>query len=209
MTSDVSTGRPGARYRGAVVPYITAWSEERALPVRIIERPLLGIGYTDESFVDRDEHGVLWRRVLSRPGAGRPLFGEIHTPRQRRAMQRLLCQVCSGPADQNEAGTLWLLKDHRGDWPGWPNGMGVTEPPVCLPCARTAINLCPSLRRGHVALRVAHHPIAGVQGLRYQVRLQRLQLAESDLVPLEDPAIRWTQAVHLIREITGCVFVDL
>lgn len=209
MTSEVSEGRPGAFYRGAVVPYITAWSEEHDLPARIIERPWRGIGYADESFVDRDERGVLWRRVASRPGVGRPVFGEIHTPRQRRAMRKLLCQVCSGPADRSDAGTLWLLKDHRDDWPGWPNGMGVTEPAVCLPCARAAVRLCPALRRGHVVLRVARHPIAGVVGLRFQVGLQRLHVAGSDLIPFDDPAIRWTQAAHLARELTGCAFVDL
>ncbi len=34
--------------------------------------------------------------------------------------ERLLCKVCAGPTDQAADGTLWLLKDHSDDWPGWP-----------------------------------------------------------------------------------------
>jgi hypothetical protein len=150
-----------ARYRSAVVPYITAWSGEDGPSPTVLAQPLTGIGYLDETPADRDHHGVLWRRVPSKLGDGRPKFGEIHTARQQHAMRNLLCQVCAGPADQTENGTLWLLKDHRRDWAGWPVGMGVTEPPVCLPCAHLSRRSCPALRKGHVALRVSDCPIAG------------------------------------------------
>jgi hypothetical protein len=211
---DLAESRPGATYRGGVVPYITAWSSED-LPTRaqVIARPLTGIGYLDETSEDRDEHGILWRRVQSSPGVGRPEFGNIHTARQRRAMHHLLCQICGGPADQAAEGTLWLLKDHRGDWPDWPHGMGVTEPPICLPCAQAASNTCPALRReGHVALRVTGCPISGITGALYQPgAVYPTAKITGHLVmrAFEDPAVRWIQAVHLVREITACTFVDL
>lgn len=208
----MTLSRPGERYRGAVVPYITAWSTEPASEPMVIARPVSGIGYLDEVLADRDHLGVLWRRVRSNPGQGRPEFGDIHTPRQRQAMRDLLCQVCAGPADQNADGTLWLLKDHRHDWPGWPNGMGVTEPPICLPCAHLSRHTCPALRTGHVAVRVAHCPVAGVSGTSYEPGLlypTATIVGRNITVPLDDPAIRWTCAVHLIREITGCTIIDL
>jgi hypothetical protein len=211
---DVTEPRPGATYRGGVVPYITSWtSEHPAARSKVIVRPLTGIGYLDETPDDRDEHGILWRRTPSAPGTGRPEFGNIHTSRQRRAMRHLLCQVCGGQADQNADGTLWLLKDHRGDWPGWPHGMGVTEPPICLPCARAASNTCPALRReGHVALRVTGCPVSGISGALYEpgaVYPTATITGRMVMVAFEDPTVRWVQAVHLVREITRCTIVEL
>src|SRR5262249_21344267 len=138
--------------------------------------------------------------------------GDIHTPRQRHAMRRLLCQVCAGRADQTEDGPLWLLKDHRTDWQGWPNAMAVTEPPVCLPCARLSRHVCPALRKGHVAVRATHCPVAGVSGTLYrpgQVYPTATSTRKKIVAPFDDPAIRWICAVHLVREITGCTIVDL
>lgn len=204
--------RPGALYRGAAVPYITGWSSEEVAQPRVVQRLLAGIGYLNEQPEDRDERGILWRRAPSRPGRGRPMFGDIHTGRQRQAMSELLCQVCAGPSDQTEAGTLWLLKDHRGDWPGWPNGMGVTEPPICLPCAQLSRQVCPALRKGNVALRAAHCPVSGVVGELYKPGALYPTVTSTGrkiLLTFEDPVIQWTCAVHLVREITGCTFVDL
>jgi hypothetical protein len=201
------------KYRGMVVPYITAWSSERGIPSMVITRPWSSIGYLDETAEDRDERGVLWRRVRSNPGLGRPRFGDIHTPRQRHAMRHLLCQVCAGPADRTEAGVLWLLKDHRGDWPGWPNGMGVSEPPVCLSCAQLARDSCPALRRtGHVAIRVARCPVDGVYGVLYRpgrVYPTTISTGQQIVIPFDDPAVRWVLAVNLVRELTGCTIIDL
>lgn len=146
------------------VPYITAWSEEQTPPAVLIELPGTGIAYPDETLADRDRNGVLWYRMPFRPGQGRPEFGKVHPLRQRQTMQRLLCQVCAGPANATKDGVLWLLKDHQADWPSWPNGMGVTEPPICLPCAQTSIRLCPALRKGAAVVRASSFTIAGVHG---------------------------------------------
>jgi hypothetical protein len=173
------------------------------MPGTVIVQPS-GIGYADETSVDRDEHGVLWRRVGSCPGRGRPQFGKVHPLRQRRAMRRLLCGVCGGPADRTELGVLWLIRDYTDDWPGWPEGMAATEPPVCLPCAKIAVRACPALRSGHIAVRVAGSTVAGVYGIRYQAG----HGGEDAIVTFDDPAIRWTRAAQLVRELRGCTVVS-
>jgi hypothetical protein len=195
--------------RGAVVPYIAAWSGEEALPTRIVGDGLNGVRFADETLIDRDEHDVLWTRIPSRPGEGRPLYGQVHALRQRRAMRRLLCQVCAKPGDRNEQGVLWLLPDHRGDWPGWPENMANSYPPVCLPCARLSIGACPMLRRGHVAVRTQRAPLSGVFGVRYLPARLAPVPAEGVVVGYDDPAIRWICAAQQIRSLQGCTIVTL
>ena len=207
MTSDLldspheaTTGRP------VVAPYVTAWSEEKDPPYVVVERPGGGgIAYLDETFTDRDRNGVLWFRTPFRPGQGRPEFGRVHPLRQRRTMLRLLCQVCAGPADRTDDGVLWLLQDNRDDWPSWPHGMGVTEPPICLPCVRTSVRMCPALRRGAAAVRARSFPVAGVHGTLY--RGTRPVAVGAASVPLDDPTIRWVRAVSLIRELSDCTIL--
>ena len=82
------------------------------LSVRIMEHAWGGIAFADETAADRDSDGILWTRITSQPGCGRPQFAVIHSLRQRRAMRRLLCQVCGQPADRNPEGVLWLLPDY-------------------------------------------------------------------------------------------------
>jgi hypothetical protein len=148
-----------------VAPYITAWSAEQNSPATLVERADGGgIAYKDETLADRDRHGVLWYRTPFHLGQGRPVFGKVHPVRQRRTMQRLLCQVCAGPANCTEDGALWLLKDHREDWPSWPDGMGVTEPPVCVSCVGLSLRLCPALRKGAAVVRAGSFVVAGVHG---------------------------------------------
>lgn len=190
-------------------PYIASWSEESLSSGAVIERPGRGIGYADETVHDRDRHGVLWLRASSRPGRSEPLFATVHPLRQRRTMRRLLCNVCARPADRTTEGVLWLLKDHRTDWTGWPEHMGVTEPPVCLACARRSVRLCPALRReGAVAIRVRHAPISGVRGTLFRagdgppVAMGGMTLAYGD------PRLRWLRADKLVRELTDCTIVE-
>ena len=191
-----------------LVPYITSWSAEKSLPAKVIE--LRGrIGYADEAFGERDEHGVLWSRVPLLPGQGRPLFGKIHALRQRRAMRKLLCQVCAGPADESELGTLWLVPDFREDWPGWPEHMACTEPPVCLACARVSVRVCPALRKGYVAIRVGRSAVSGIYGARYRPGIPYPTPTEDRIVSYADPDVRWTRAGQLVRELLDCTIVNL
>lgn len=192
-------------------PYITSWSGEIDLPAQVIElRGRTSIGYADETVIDRDSRGALWLRAPSQPGHGQPQFARVHPLRQRRAMQRLLCNVCAGPADHTDDGTLWLVRDYRDDWPGWPERMGVTEPPVCAPCVRVAVRLCPALRKGAAAIRARHAPVAGVSGMRYRSGDGLVPVAIGEkTVAYEDPCIRWIQASKLVRELRGCTIVPL
>lgn len=191
-----------------VVPYITAWSVEAKERACVVERAA-GIAYSDEGLHDRDSHGTLWRRVPSRQGQGKPVFGKVHPLRQRRVMRRLLCQVCAGPADRNEQGVLWLLGDDRDDWPGWPESMAATHPPVCLPCARASVRLCPYLRRKMVAVRVRSPEVGGVYGLVYQRGWPFPRAVEEAVVPYDDPMARWVVAGQLVMGLHDCTFVDL
>lgn len=90
------------------MPYIVEWSGEQLLPSRAVQRGRWGIGFADETLTDRDRDGVLWTRMSSRPGQGRPHYARLHPLRQRRAMRRLLCQVCGELAEYTEQGHLWL-----------------------------------------------------------------------------------------------------
>jgi hypothetical protein len=208
-TAGAATWRLPATGRGAVVPYIAAWSGEEQLSTQIVGRGLSGIGFADETVADRDERDVLWTRIPSQPGEGRPLYGKVHSLRQRRAMRRLFCQICAQPADRNEQGVLWLLLDHREDWPGWPEEMANSYPPVCLPCARLSIRTCPMLRRGYVAVRTRRAPLSGVCGVRYLPTRPFPVPVDGAVVGYNDPAIRWTCAAQQIRSLRGCTIVTL
>lgn len=177
------------------------------MPTKVITVPGMGIAYADETITDRDRNGVLWCRVGISPGHGRPDFGRVHPQRQRRTMLRLLCQVCGGPADQTEQGVLWLIRDFRDDWPGWPNKMGVTEPPICLPCVRTSLDRCPALHKGAVTIRARRYPVAAARGALHAG--PELTYAESATVALDDPKIRWLRAISLVRELNDCTIVSL
>jgi hypothetical protein len=206
MSGLVSLPSAGRRGPQVVAPYITAWSAEQYPSVAVVERREGGIGYQHEALTDRDRNGVLWFRMSFQQGEGRPEFGKVHPLRQRRAMQRLLCQVCAGPADRTEDGVLWLLRDHQEDWPSWPNGMGVTEPPVCASCVRLSLQLCPALRKGATVVRAGSFVVAGVHGLLYRGGSKPTAL-DDVTVSFQNPAIRWVRAVSLVRELRDCVIL--
>ncbi|CRK60026.1 Phage protein [Alloactinosynnema sp. L-07] len=197
--------------RGPVVPYVTTWSAEQTLVSHVVEHPSgIGIAYADEILGDRDSNGVLWHRTPSLPGQGKPEFGLVHSSRQRRAMRKFLCQVCAGPATPtDDGGLLWLLKDHRHDWAGWPTGMGVTEPPTCRSCAHSAAQSCPALRQGYVMVRVRLSLVSGVHGVRYRPGRPFPTPIESTLVRFDDPVIHWTLASKLVREFVECTIEDI
>ncbi|RLK58690.1 hypothetical protein [Actinokineospora cianjurensis] len=192
-----------------VVPHVTKWSTEHTPLSKVTRhRSGRGIAYVDETIGDRDSQGVLWARANLAPQVGRPLFGQVHPLRQRRAMRRLLCQVCGGLADRTDDGVLWLLPDHRDDWSGWPEDMFATEPPICRPCVDVSTRLCPALRRSHVLFRSHVHEIAGVRGPRYRPGKRGVVEDGLVLVPYGDPLIPWTLAHDLARELRACVIVD-
>jgi hypothetical protein len=191
-----------------IAPYVTAWSVEQDLQCSPVARPHgLGIGYANELPGDRDDHGVLWRRVSERHEEGMPEFGRVHPARQRRAMSGLMCQVCAGPADRTGGGVLWLMRDHSGDWPRWPEGMASVEPPVCVRCVAVSLRRCPALQRGAVAVRVRKSAVVGVWGTLYRPGAFAPIPAEAARLAYGDPKTRWMVAVALIRELRECSFV--
>lgn len=197
---------------GAVVPYVGAWTGEEIHPTRMVQRARGGIGYADETLVDRDDQGVLWARIAARIGAGRPLFAMLHPLRQRRAMSRLLCQVCARPADHTDQGHLWLLPERTRCEANWPEGAPVLLPPLCLACAGLSVRMCPALRAGYVAIR-ADSRMCGVSGVCFEREGLSLRLVpeqdEDDIVYYGDPAIRWVMATQQARSLHDCTFVDL
>ena len=203
----------GTNYAALVpyTPYITAWSGEIDAPATdVIQRPGRGIGYADETLYDRDRHGVLWLRSPVRQGVGEPQFARVHPLRQRRAMNRLLCNVCAKPADRSENGVLWLVRDFRDDWPGWPESMAVNEPPVCAPCARLASRMCPAMRKGAIAIRARRYPVVGVHGRFYRPTGTPWPEAVDDRNARYGGSVhRWIQASKLVRGLRDCTIVPL
>lgn len=192
------------------MPYIVMWSDEQTLPTELVSRGGSGIGYADELPTDRDHDDVLWTRTASRPSQGRPLYHRLHSLRQRRAMRRLLCQVCAEPAEYTDQGHLWLLVDQTEKWSGWPERLTNPYPPVCLRCARLSVRQCPPLRKNCVAIR-AHSELYGVIGIVFRDGKSSPVVSEQDdgtAVRYSDPAIRWTQATQLTRTLFDCVVID-
>lgn len=150
-----------------------------------------------------------WQRTAVHQRVGLPEFGRVHPLRQRRAMLRLLCQVCACPADRGGNGVLWLLRDYRDDWHGRPEGMASVEPPVCACCVEVSLKLCPALRRGAVAVRVREFPIAGVRGAVYRKGVAAPVAAEAANLSYDDPRVRWTVASALIRELRDCTVITI
>nr|WP_157529495.1 hypothetical protein [Kibdelosporangium sp. MJ126-NF4] len=195
-----------------MVPYITSWSEEDdPLDAALLLEHGGRLAYLNETLTDRDAKGVLWCRTFFRPRQGKPNFGVVHPLRQRRAMLRLLCQVCGSPATRSDNGILWLLKDHRDDWPNWPADMAVTEPPICMACAKVASRLCPALRPGAVLLWARTFPVVGVYGPVYRSTgvVRVVSSEEQRIVTYGDPAIRWVCATSQIRRLNDCTIVSM
>ncbi|NEA53569.1 hypothetical protein G3I60_05210 [Streptomyces sp. SID13666] len=192
-----------------VVPYMVAWSTEKRISRLLLCGPG-GIHYADEQSHDRDSGGALWVGTTLGQGRGRPNFAHTHAQRQRRCMRLLLCHVCGGPADWTGQGVLWLVEDNRADWPNWPENLVTVHPPICLPCSRQALRLCPHLAgNGVVAVRATESAIEGVYGQIYRQGPRSPVEVRKDTVFYDSPEIWWVLAAQLIRTLRGCTVVDL
>ncbi|QMU79110.1 hypothetical protein GXW83_28775 [Streptacidiphilus sp. PB12-B1b] len=198
--------------RPDVVPYIAAWQSEERTGTPLLALPGRGIAFPDEVPGDRDAHGVLWPRTGISPGRGRPVYNRVHARRQRRVMERLLCQVCAGPASRTAEGWLWLLHDDRAvEGRGWPESVGATHPPLCLPCAEIAGRMCPHLSGSFIAIRVADPRPWGVYGACYgpSPTGPYAQVRGAAMVGYHDPSAAWVLASQMVRLLRGCTVVPL
>ncbi|WP_051108881.1 hypothetical protein [Actinomadura flavalba] len=180
--------------RWGAVPYITAWSSEDTSPSRVVVRGGR-VAYSDESLYDRDAAGVLWARMGFSPGVGVPQFKSVHFLRQRRAMRRLLCQVCGQRAGDD---AVWMLsvREYEGADGTWPAPITTTHPPLCPSCVERSVRLCPHLRGGHVVLRARKVAPVAVSGLVYRPTPAGLESTPM-IVALDDPLVRWVRATQL------------
>lgn len=195
-------------------PWIVVWTGEPAIPGEIIARSN-GIAYVDEIPADRGRHGELLRRGV-RPvqddQRGKPLFADINHAKQRRALRLLLCQVCAEPAGCTEAGTLWILTVDAYEK---ALEIGFVQAPVCLPCARIAVEVCPRLRAGHVALRARAVRPTGVVGTLCApnpnpLNPNEIRVVERDYAAyFHDPLLPWVLASEIRVELSDVTVVDL
>ncbi|MFD7897598.1 hypothetical protein [Streptomyces sp. NPDC059743] len=198
----------GAFAQPGMVPYIARWSSEQ-YPRSLVVADHRGIRYVDELPHDRDLRGILWKRIGLSPGKGRPEFGNVHFFRQRRAMRKLLCQICGGPADRTADGTLWLVGEDADDRDAWATDLVTGHPPLCVPCAVTSVRACPHLRKQYVALRVRTFELGGVQGALYRLHGHLPVVYAADGVPFDSWRIHWVLATQLLMKLTEFTMVDL
>ncbi|MFG2950495.1 hypothetical protein [Streptomyces adustus] len=191
-------------HKGRPVPYITAWSSEKVTQPAPVAT-LHGIALPGPASGPTEDDDVLWQWWGHGRGAGEPLWSQVHGPRQRRAMRKRLCQVCGEPADRDERGWLWLLKDESDSGPTWPDGEMTTHPPVCRPCAPIAASLCPHLRRrGAVAVRVAEVIVDAVYGHRHHHGPFGLYAGKADVFLTSSWSIKWVVGNQLVASLARC-----
>ncbi|WP_037733431.1 hypothetical protein [Streptomyces megasporus] len=200
-------GRPLPR--PTTIPYVAQWSGERDLTPLVVARGP-GIAYRMGEEVPQDRYdGVLWARRSFDQGKGTARLAYTHPQRQRRAMAKLLCQVCAKPASRTKDGVLWLVEDDRGAWPDWPEGLATAHPPLCVPCAGTSLDECHHwLREKAVVVRSRASQVSGVLGAPYQLQGSVLVPQKVRMVRYDDPAIAWTLARQLVRTLYDCTLLD-
>ncbi len=196
------------------VPYIAGWSGETFASPRLVWRGR-SIAYANERRTDRDAFGVLWRRVTSKPGVGKPEYKTVHHGRQRRAMGGMLCQVCAKPTrpEATRDGVLFLLGRREYEADPWPAPIETTHPPVCMRCAMIAIRLCPHLRGHNVAVRCRAPRLYGVNGIMYMPGIgtapMRSQANPIDIVAYGSPRKGIVHAAQSVMRLDRYRLVDL
>jgi hypothetical protein len=160
---------------------------------------------------DRDHHGNLWTRLEKIPGDSNVIFHSMHSDRQRECMEKMLCQVCAGPADHNHQGWLfidWRRENSPSTWPEHAITPTPT-PPLCADHARASELLCPYLRQGEYAvLRVRKPHLYGVAGGIYRRTEEGWISSEHDVLSAySKPRLPGMLAVRLYRELRGVTVV--
>ncbi|MGC0374737.1 hypothetical protein [Streptomyces sp. SAI-229] len=205
-----------------LVPYVTSregeyggLESELTLSMNVFGS--VRLAYQDETPVDRGPRGELWARCSQSLNAsgkpvGKPQWRLVNPTRQRRTMEELRCQVGFCPAE-TDRGYVFLAgsaedPSHRSGEP-----LRTAQPPVCLEHLRPAVELCPYLRKGHVAFLTRATSVWGVIGSRYRLTATGLEPlpSEDDDAPVAygHPQLGWFLASQLVRELRDYEVVDL
>ncbi|MFB7741916.1 hypothetical protein [Streptomyces sp. NPDC056132] len=202
--------------RPMVRPFVVAFDDEQGgrlsdLTVEFTPKPRLA--YKVMQADDRDRGGVLWARTdrppLKDTSRSNPIFNSMDPERQREAMHDLLCQVCSEPASRTTEGWLFLDWPMPQDPPTWPEGSLTNMPPLCVTCARLAVEQCPHAAT-FTPLRVRLPRLWGVSGDAYRPIDGGWEVDRS--VPwlrYGDERLPMVLASQLIRELCKVTVVDL
>ncbi|GGV71405.1 hypothetical protein GCM10010294_30690 [Streptomyces griseoloalbus] len=205
-----------------LVPYITQREGEYGgleseLTLSMDTFGAVRLAYQEETPADRGPRGELWARCSQSLNAagkptGKPQWRLVNSTRQRKAMEQLRCQIGFCPAE-TERGYVFLTgtaedASHRAGEP-----VRTAQPPVCLKHLRPATELCPHLRKGHVAFCARATSPWGVIGTRYRLTatgLAPLPVEDDDApVTYGHPQLGWLLASQLIRELRDYEVVNL
>ncbi|MCN9244509.1 hypothetical protein NGF19_27630 [Streptomyces sp. RY43-2] len=198
--------------RPTVTPFVVAYGDEQGGPevdLTIQFTPEPRLAYRIPQAGDRDRGGVLWARVERASRTGKPIYGQMNADRQRDCMYDLLCQVCAEPASRTGDGWLFLDWVMPQDPPTWPEGSLTNMPPLCVECARVAVEQCPHSGR-FVPLRVKLPRLWGVSGVAYQWTDDGWR--SDDTIPwikYGDDRLHCVLASQLIRELRKVTVVGL
>ncbi|MFA0839054.1 hypothetical protein [Streptomyces rochei] len=205
-----------------LVPYITQREGEYGgleseLTLSMNAFGSVRLAYQEETPADRGPRGELWARCSQSLNAagqprGKPQWRMVNPARQREAMEQLRCQVSFCPAETDQ-GYVFLAGDVEDDSHRAGRPVRTAQPPVCLKHLRPAIELCPHLRKGHIAFRARATSPWGVIGTRYRLTatgLEPLPTHDDDApVPYGHPQLGWFLASQLIRELRDLEVVNL
>ncbi|MEU2877146.1 hypothetical protein [Streptomyces sp. NPDC007070] len=192
------------KHKGRPVPYIAPWSAEYVpLPRLMAVAGMLHIKG------QRRAAGTLWRPWLDKRGTGEPDYGDVHGPRQRECMLRMLCQVCGVPVARDQLGWPWLLEAHHGDGV-WPEREVTTHPPTCEQCQPVAQVQCRPNRSRFASLRVGRVLADGVYGQLFRPSLPRpVPIGRKQTVYAGDPQLRWMLAGQMAATLLDVTVVDM
>ncbi|WP_328912499.1 MULTISPECIES: hypothetical protein [unclassified Streptomyces] len=217
---------PGA---APVVPFITLRENEHDVSDRSLAlRPFrngLGLCYADERDEDRDPSGILYARVTQNRNqtgwpAGKPHWKQVHPTRQRECATHMLCHVCKEQPSRTEQGTLFIdvLGPKARPKAARLEGLRTFQPPVCLRHAKTAIDLCPHLKRNtYVAMRVAAPRLAGMLGTPYTITGLTITPAHTPggtamkptIIPFNHPQRHYFLGAQYAIELNQITVIDL
>ncbi|MFD9816581.1 hypothetical protein [Streptomyces sp. NPDC059080] len=202
-------------------PYTATWAQEAdTTPPVIMRRCPRGypwLAFRGELPHDRDRHGILWRRQTTAPGRGPQLTGRVHSYRQRRAMDDLLCHVDAisavgghalrdGPPHISDQALFLLSCDDVRE------GHITAVPPVCCRCAPRVAGARGRQRRQLTAVLVAEVRPWGVVGLLHDPTSVPLRPAgDGGLVPVRyrSAQARWVVAHQALVSLHGITPVRL